>query len=233
MCAYVSSADFRPGSGKWYTHGIPLTEDDADNNSLSDAITAMTQAFDLYTDDHFEPEPGGEPETTMTLDLPGSGGPNITVPKRIRSLTDVSLRDFNGNLISQLPSVYRVIQSIVDGKRTEGDLDQISVIPGQWLSGVGYWGDNFYTGSWQYFPLGVNSVQITGTFSWPSTPEQVKRAVSLMVYDAIKPGTDVLRRADRWATPTANFTVAVANPTGMPEVDNIIGQFTRNRIPAI
>ena len=65
------------------------------------------------------------------------------------------------------------------------------------------------------------------------TPEQVKRAVALMVYDAIKPNTDVLRRADRWFTPEAQFTMTKTQPTGMEEVDGIISQFTRNRVPAI
>jgi hypothetical protein len=231
---YVQASDFRPGSGKWYTHGIPLSEDDADSNALSDAITAMSEAFDLYTFDHFSPEPGdGPPEGTITLDVSGSGGPNLTVPKRIRSITDVSLRDREGVLTSQDVAVYRVTQSLVNGARTEGDLDSISVIPGKYLTGTGWWGDSTYPGNWSYWPVGTNSVQLTGTFSWENTPEQVKRAVSLMVYDAIKPSTDTLHRADRWATPNANFTVATPNPTGLPEVDGIISQFTRDRIPAI
>lgn len=232
---YITSSDFRPGSGKWYTHGIPLTMDDADNNSLSDAITAMSEAFDLYTFDHFSPEPGdGPPETTITLDLPGSGGPNLYVPKRIRSITDVSLRDRDGVLTSQDVSVYRVTQSIIGGGRQEADLDMVSVIPGKFLASSGWWGDESYPGNYVAWPLGINTVQLTGQFSWLTTPEPVKRAVSLMVYDAIKPNSmNLLGRASQWSTPAGNFLAAAQNPTGLTEVDGIIAQFTRDRIPAV
>lgn len=234
MSGYISSADFRPGSGKWYTHGNPLTVDDADNNSLSDAITAMSETFDLYTSDHFSPEPGdGPPESTTTIDISGNGGPNLSVPKRIRSISDVSLRDRDGTLTSQDPAVYRVTQSLVGGERTEGDLDQIALIPGRYLTGTGFWDDWTYSGSWTDWPIGINTVQLTGTFSWSSTPELVKRAVALMVYQEIKPSTDPLQLSERWATPTASMIMAPKDPTGITKVDEIIKQFTRSRVPVL
>jgi hypothetical protein len=234
---YVVAADFRPGSGKWYTHGIPLTEDDADSNALSDAITAMSEAIDLYTRDHFEPEPGdGPPEGTITIDMSGNGGAAIELPKRIRSITEVALRDRDGVLTVQEPSVYRYTQSLIEGGTLvdhDHDLDQIALIPGQHLTGTGWWGDSMYPGIWHTWPIGPQTIQVTGQFSFATTPEQIKRAVALMVYDAIKPSSDVLHRSERWATPTASVIRAPADPTGLPEVDGIISQFTRDRIPAI
>jgi hypothetical protein len=126
-----------------------------------------------------------------------------------------------------------VTQSIVNGERQEADLDMISVIPGKYLTGSGWWDDWLYTGIWQNWPIGTNTIQLTGTFSWETTPEQVKRAVTLMVYDAIKPQGDPLHRAAQWSTSNFQIVRANTNPTGIPEVDNIIDQFTRNRVPAI
>jgi hypothetical protein len=233
---YVQPSDFTKGSGKWYTHGLELTDDDADANAISDAIQAQSAAFDLYCEDHFEPEPGGSPEGTAVINVAGSGGPNLYVPKRIRSITDVSLRDVNGTLTSQDASVYRVTQSLVDGNRQEADLDMISVVSGKFLSGTGWWDDWTYPGIWTNWPLDIDSVQITGTFSWPVVPEQVKRAVALMVYDSIKPSAPGIRTASRYISGSTSFEMPPSTPdapTGLNEVDRIIGQYTRNRIPAI
>lgn len=234
--SYVLPSDFSKGAGKWYTHGLELSDDDADANAISDAIQAQSAAFDLYTDDHFEPEPGGSPEGTTTLNVAGSGGPNLYVPKRIRSITDVSLRDVNGDLTSQDATTYRVTQSLVNGERQEADLDMISIISGKALTGTGWWDDWSYPGWWVNWPLDIESVQITGTFSWATTPEQVKRAVALMVYDSIKPSAPGIRTASRYISGSTSFELPPASsdsPTGLHEVDRIIGQYTRNRIPAI
>lgn len=234
---YVVAADFRPGSGKWYTHGLELTDDDADANALSDAIAAQSQAFDLYTADHFSPEPGDFPETTTTIDLTGQGGAHLYVPKRIRGIANVWLRNYLGDLTLQDPAVYRVTQSLLSGERQEADLDMISIVPGRYLNQTAFspsW-DWDYPASYTTWPIGVDTVSVEGTFSWATTPEPVKRAVALMVYDTIKPSAPGIHTASEWSTQSARFVLPApdTNMTGLMEVDRIIGQFTRQRIPAV
>lgn len=222
--AYLTAAEFRAGATSWYTRGLTLTPAEASDPELTAAISAMAETFDLYTDDHFDPEPGGTPETTTTIDVAGSGGPRLMLPKRVRSLTRVDIRDSNGDLTEQTSTDYRLIQSLNSAgtDRTEEDEDYLEIVGGQLLShGEAVW------------PKGVNTIRLTGKFSWGSCPEMVKRAVALMVWDLFKPLREDLHRAGSYQTSSIQVNFASSEPTGIPEADRIIAQFTRNRIPAV
>jgi hypothetical protein len=215
--AYVVPNDFRTATLAEYCQGLPLTTSDVDDTKLTATIARVSLDFDDLTKDHFE-------SASLTFDLSGDGSSMLTLPQRCTAVTTVKTLDFNGVLTTQAATVYRLVSSLnaAGSARTAEDAeDYLQVIPGQYLTLVGWSGYGW--------PRGPKAVQVAGTFGWTVTPAKVKRAVALMVYDQVKPMAPQLRKATQWSGPDITYTndPTIPGPTGMPDVDRIIRDFTR------
>lgn len=208
---YVAVADFRAATLQWWTHDLELDINVVPDARLTGLIQAESDRIDEYCSDRFEPE-----SSAFLVD--GWGGTKLWSPKRIRTVTQVELQDENGTFTAQAAGTYRVTASLATGKRSIEDLDYIAVVPGRYLSdGKIEW------------PVGSQIVRLSGTFSWAATPDEIKRAVSLMVWDiAIKTNPD-LRRASRQDIDGDQLEASTSKPTGIPEADEIIARFKRTR----
>jgi hypothetical protein len=88
-------------------------------------------------------------------------------------------------------------------------------------------GDKVLRSGFDYWPDGEDKVRITGKFGWKETPNDIKLATAMLVFDRMKPDSDVLRRAERWQTNDAEFSRSRSGPTGLPVVDRVIDSFRR------
>lgn len=208
---YVAVADFRAATLQWWTRDLALDVVDVPDAQLTGAIQAQSDRIDMYCFDRFEPE-------TSAFLVDGWGGTKLWVPKRIRTVTQVETQNELGVFTVETAGTYRVTGSLATGSRSKEDLDYIAVIPDRYLSdGKEEW------------PVGSQVVRLTGTFSWAATPEEIKRAVSLMVWDILTRTNPDLRRASQLELDGEQLDLSASKPTGIPEADEIIGRFTRIR----
>jgi hypothetical protein len=220
---YLTYADFRTASIAEYCLGIDLTSTEASDALMTAAIARMSQRFNDYTDDVFEPE-------SLTLELDGEGTARLLLPKRCTSVTTLKLRDSSGTLGSaEAAAAYRLHSSLyASGSKRMGEWDFLEVVPGG--SGLS---DGTYV-----FPEGPQTCQIVGSFGWTTTPGDVKRAVALMVYDHFKGVRADIRAAE--SVSANNVIVRYAQPdpangiwTGINECDAIIRDYQRRFVPAV
>lgn len=211
--AYVVAADFREGSKKWYTAQATLTDEQAPTPDLTAAIAALSAQFDSWCDDHFE----ATASTEFTVDVRDNSR-NLYLPRRVRSVTQVETIDVDGVATVEPATSYRVHSSLnAAGSEEIGKLDWIELLPGERL--------NTQTGGW---PWGTGTVQVTGNWDYLVTPDRVKRAVALLVWNHFAPRGDSLHRAQRWQTEQASYDASLTTPSGLPEVDAIIEDLRRS-----
>lgn len=211
--AYVAAADFREGSKKWYTAQATLTQEQAPDADLTAAIASISAQFDGWCDDHFE----ATAATEFTLDV-REHSRRLYLPKRVRSVTQVETIDEDGVATVEAATAYRVHSSLnAAGSEETGKLDWLEIIPGERLSTD--------TGGW---PIGTGTVQVTGNWDYLVTPDRVKRAIALLVWNHFAPRGDSLHRAQRWQTEQASYDASLTTPTGLPEVDAIIEDLRRS-----
>lgn len=217
--SYLVPDDFRTASIAEYCEQIDLTIEEADDTRLAAAIARLSQRVDDATNDHFSSE-------TLTLDLNGGGSPRLYLPQRCTAVTTLSTRNVQGALTTQASTSFRLHSSLdATGVARLGEYDWIdAIVWGPGLTGVYY--------AWS-FDYGEQTVRVTGTFGWMTTPADIKRAVALLVYDHFKPIRQDLRRANRMATADASYDFAQTEPTGIPEVDGIIAQYRRESVPLV
>lgn len=211
---YLAVADFRSGTQRDFTKDLePVSTTDASDVQLTDAIVRMGNRFDRFAGDHFEPE-------SLVLELAGSGTDSMLLPRRIRTITQIETRLVPTSAYTvQAVGLYRAVSSLsADGLQVLGDVDKL------WLLNQLVGAD----GSSAVWPRGAGRVKITGTFGWAAPPADVKRAVALMVWDHFIPINADLRRVDRWGLPDGTFySNTKSEPTGLPEVDDIIEGYRR------
>lgn len=216
--AYLVAANFREGSVTWYTAGLTLTTEQASDANLTAAIASYSLQLDDWTNDHFETE------ASTTVELAGDGTDRLVLPKRFTAITTVKTRDANGTLTLQSATAYRFTSSLESSgsrRRSKDALDTLDVVPGgPGLSGVS-------EGSFVW-PCGPQTVQVIGTSGWTTTPERVKRAVALLVWDHFAPRGDSVYRAQRWQTEQASYDASISEPSGLPEVDKIVADLKRD-----
>lgn len=63
------------------------------------------------------------------------------------------------------------------------------------------------------------------TYGWTSTPNDIKRAVALLVYDELSGRNVSQHKAIRWQTGDAIYEIDPASKTGIPEVDRILQRY--------
>ena len=215
--AYLVAADFRGGSSAWYTSGLTLSDTEAPTAQLTSAIAAYSLQFDDWCNDHFESE-------SLTLELNGDGSDKLILPKRCTAVTTVKTRDANGALTTQSSSVYRLTSSLENTgsrRRSKDAMDTLDIIP--LSSGLSATLDGPYA-----WPCGPQTVQVIGSFGWTTTPERVKRAVALLVYDHFRKKGDSLYRVARWTQQGESFDRSLTTPSGIQDVDDIIADLKRD-----
>ena len=159
--------------------------------------------------DDFEP-PGGDADET--LDVDGWDTTRLYAPRRVRSLTTVSIRyPWVTTYTAQAATAYLLHKSLnatgtamVDGQKS----DWLDALPG--LS----------TGIW---PKGAATVRLVGKFGWAAVPDDVKRLVALKVYDQIKGNSDPLSRIVQRQTLDATITYGPSS-----EVTDITNRYRRS-----
>lgn len=215
--AYLVASAFRDATKAWYTAGITLSEEEAPTADITSAIDNFSKAFDDWTNDHYESE-------SSTVELDGDGSARLLLPKRFTALTTVKTRDSAGTLTLQSSSVYRLISSLESTgsrRRSKDALDFLEVIP--YGTGLSATVEGPYV-----WPCGPQTVQVIGTSGWTTTPERVKRAVALLVYNHFRPRGDSVMRATRWQTEGGAYERELDSVSGLPEVDDIIADLRRD-----
>lgn len=161
---YIAPADFRAATLASYCQDIALTTADISDANLTALIAEKARAFDNWVSDHFEPEPG------LTLKVNGRGGRYLYVSKRIRALTSVTINDPYGIGSPVLQSTYYDFDVFAGTADQVKMMNLISMTPS----------------SPYYWPRGRRNVTIVGDFSWPSVPDDVKRAVALACWERVQ-----------------------------------------------
>ena len=207
--AYIAAADFRERTVKPYCANLILGETDGTDVYLDLVIAQVTTQVELDLADDFEP-PGGDADEAINVD--GWGTTRLYAPRRVRSLTTVQTRQpWLTTLVTEnATTAYRLRKSLnatgaamIDGSTS----DWLDALPG--LS----------TGIW---PLGAETVKLTGKFGWAVVPDDIKRLVALKVYDQVKGSGDALSRIVQRQTLDATITY------GPPEeITNIEKRYRR------
>lgn len=144
-------------------------------------------------------------------------------------LTTAATLTFDGSGASALVTHgYRLLDvdtvTIVspDGTTSELDADYWRVEP---------WGIQRTDGG--TFPA-ASTVELGGVdHGWTTCPADVRRAVALLVYDALKPGNPLRQRAMSWEAGDIRYSRALTKPFGIPEVDAVVARYRHPRIGAV
>lgn len=189
----------------------------APSPDLTEQIAAVTQRIDYLCDDHFSPL-----TTTIDVDVDATS-PRLYLPKRVTAITAIKTRDHLGVLTTQPAGAYRLRSSLdAAGALELFAQDYVDLL--EW--GPGLSGPDI---TWSYgWPVGTQTVQISGTIGWTVTPGDIKRATALLVWDHFERESGDVRRASRWARGDLTVERASDSLTGMPEADDLLRPFIRN-----
>jgi hypothetical protein len=189
-----------------------LSEADGTDALLDTVIALVASRVEAELHDDFEPP---NPDSDETLDVDGSGGWSLYLPRRTRSLTTVHTRDSFGALTLQASTTYRLKSSLnaagtamVDQRK----LDVLEVLHG--LSTV-------------VWPYGTNTVQLVGKFGWAAVPDDIKRLVALKTYDLVKSNADPLSQITQRTTVDAILIQGESR-----EIADIITRYRRDPVMA-
>lgn len=207
--SYIAAADFRERTVKPYCANLLLTETDGLDSYIDLVIAQVTTQVELDLADDFEPA-GGDPDETV--DVTGWGTARLYAPRRVRSLTTVSVRyPWVSTYTAQGSTAWRLHKSLnaagtamVDNQKS----DWLDAMPG--LS----------TGIW---PAGAETVQLVGKFGWAAVPDDIKRLMALKTYDLIKGSADPLSRIVQRQTLDATITFGPS-----PEITDITNRYRRS-----
>jgi hypothetical protein len=216
--AYIVPADFRPETTASWCSGLVLPADQASSGDLTIAIAAISQRIEEKTGDYF---------TKQTLVLEhdvtprntGDEGRRLYLQRRCTAVTTVKLRDYTGTLgAAQTASLYRLHSSLdTAGAVQLGELDWLDLVPlSAGLTGLSV------TNPWAW-PVGPQTVQVTGDFGWTVTPGDIKRATALYVWDLFFRQAGDLGRARAFSRGDARIELA----DGVPEADEILKDYMR------
>jgi len=203
--------DFRTESLHEVCRQLDLTDEEAGDAHLTDAIGRLQLRLEEWTNDRYESQ-------ALTLDLDGSGWTRLYLPRRCTELDAVSLRDEFGDLTLQDPQHYRFRSSLYNAGRERIDpeaTDYLVTVPG---------GGGLSTGLYDW-PTGPQSVRVVGNFGWVEAPTDIKRALALCIFDHFKPLRADLRRTVTWRTTDASMDASTTTPSGIPEADAIIASY--------
>lgn len=220
---YIAPSDLRLATLAEFAYGLDLTTTEAPDAALTIAIASISQRIDNLTDDHFESE-----SRTFELDV-NDWSNRLYIPRRTRAVSTVKTRSADGTLTTESSSVYRLFSSL-DSTGTfrldNNGLDRLEIIGDPVLGTSSYLASG--NGCW---PMGTQVVQVTGTFSWATTPGDIKWAVARLCYARFKESRADLDRAETLSNAgmTLRFLESDAeHPTGIRDVDEIVTDYSRN-----
>lgn len=206
--AYIAAADFRERTVKPYCANLILSETDGIDSYIDLIIAQVTTQVELDLADDFEPVSGDADET---LDVTGWGTTRLYTPRRVRSLTTVSVR-WPWDTTFTATTAYRLHKSLnaagtamLDGAGS----DWLDAMPGLTYGG---------------WPAGADTVRLVGKFGWAAVPDDIKRLVALKVYDQIKGSSDPLSRLVQKTTGDAIFTYGPDSK----EITDIVNRYQRS-----
>jgi hypothetical protein len=211
---YLEPDDFREGSFDEVCAQHLLTEAEAEDARLTATIARMSERIDAYCNDHFEP-------VNMTIRTAGTGTTSLILPLRTLAVTGVRFVDRYGVVGADEDTDAYIVKSSLGAAGTElipGALDWLDAVVG----GVGFSASPSYL-----WPMDVWGVEVEGTFGWASTPTDIKRAVALLTYNHFKPIRHDLGWSVTWRTEDASMDRAQTEPSGIPEVDEIVARYQR------
>jgi hypothetical protein len=203
--AYIVAADFRERTLKPWTANLLLTEGDGTDAYIDLVIGEVAAQVEIELNDDFEPP---NPDNDETIDIDGTFGWRLYVPRRVRALTTVSTRNTAGVLTAVTSTSYRLVSSLNSAGTAMKDRRKRD-----WLEG-------FSSGLW---PYEANSVQLVGKFGWSAVPTDIKRLVALRTYDMIKATADPLSIVTQQITVDHSATFGESR-----EMARIISLYNRN-----
>lgn len=199
---YLLAADFREQTQKPWCKGLLLTEGDCSNAELDLLIAQVAGQWELELDDDFDPP---SPDNDETINVEGTLGPRLHIPRRVRSLTMASTRSLSGMLTAVSSASYRLRSSLNStGTAMVGTWD--------WLDSASY-------NTW----AADGGVQLVGKFGWAAVPNDIKRLVALRVYDVMKATADPLSTVTQRITSDGQITMADSR-----EITRIRGIYQRS-----
>ena len=203
--AYITPAQLRPGTATW--PDLVLDERDVRfETSGGDTDALLTAAIAAWSAE-FDAATGDHFETVSSgpdVLVVGTGTTILPVCYRIISFTSLDQIDREGTATALGTSIYRVGTSWLER-----------------LDGLGW--NVRYT-------YRLNDL----SYGWPTTPHAVKRAVALLVWDALKAQGGGRHLARRWVAGDTEFE-ADRDPDdsfGIPEVDRVVRRY-RLRYPRV
>lgn len=217
--ALLTPANFREQTLAAACAGLALDQSEAPDADLTTWIAAVTQRVNAITNDYFEP-------STISLehDVYNPTG-YLYLQRRTTAVTAVKTRDGAGVLTTQAAGSYRLHSSLDStGAVRVGDIDYLAII--------GTTGLTTTPDAWTW-PVGTQTVQVSGTFGWTTCPGDIKRAVAMIVWDVFKREGGDVRRASRWARGDLTVERATDTMTGLPEADEILKGYTRAAAVAV
>lgn len=214
--SYITADDMR---GNLYPS---ITVPTTGSGSISDARllamgTAASRRVDAYCNDHFHATTAG------TMLLEGNNRYTLALPKRVRSVTGVTLIDFEGTATSVDADFYRVETSFdnVTGSNISQSATGTDALLLRKPLDVGEW-----SGNWPPVPW---LVQVVGDFDWAETPEEVKHATAMIVWvwarSEVPPDVETIDSATlRYTRPRPG-----ADSTGVVGADQLLDGFRRTQ----
>lgn len=201
--------------------GLSLTITEAPDAALATAIARFSQRIDDWTNDHYESQAGVV--LTLDVDYPSD---KVYLPRRTTAVSQVQTQDALGGLTVQGASGYR-LRSSLDGaganlREPGSSVDYLQIIP------LGSGLVSTYYGAW-IWPLGPQTVYVTGTYGWTVTPGDIKRALALLVFYHFKPIRADLRMAETVSVADSTIRFGATFPSGIPECDDILFDYKRDQ----
>jgi hypothetical protein len=212
--AYIVPADFRPETTASWCAGLVLTADQASSPDLTVLIAGISQRVEERTGDYFTKQAGLVLE--HDVEAPSK---RLYLQRRCTAVTTVKTRYYDESLTTQAtsPAPYRLHSSLdAAGAVKIHGLDYLELTE----AGVGLIGT--YWGPW-IWPVGTQTVQVTGDFGWTVTPWDIKRATALHVWDAVFRQSGDLQRAKAF---TSGGGARIELADGIPEADAILADYT-------
>ncbi len=185
--AYVAATDFRERTQKSWCANLILIESDCTDALLDLHIAQMAAHIETELDDDFDPP---TPDNDETINVDGTLGSRLYVPRRTRSLTTVSSQPLLGSVTLIASTSYRLHSSL-----NAAGTAMVGRAKRDWIDSL--------SGTTWNSPGGI---QLVGKFGWSAVPTDIKRLVALRVYRLIKSSSDPLTTIAQRTTADAIIT---------------------------